>query len=80
MPNTVAPTTHEIPKNIIEVKQGLVCLNIDMNTGACKTWAVMKQPEPLLPRLSQSQKAEITLEIIGLLVVAWVFTMLKKAI
>lgn len=80
MSTTVAPITQEIPKNIIEVKQGLVCVNIDFNTGACKTWAIMRQPEPLLPKISHTDMGILTVKVIGLLVLAWVFTMLKKAI
>ena len=77
MASEVAAT---IPPNILETKIGLVCIDVDTTNGVCKTWAVMKQPEPLLPKLSKPELGQLTTSVIGVLILAWVFTVLKKAI
>lgn len=75
-----SPAVPTIPPNIYETKVGLVCLDVDMQTGVCKTWAIMRQPEPLLPKLTPQQLGEITSAILGVIVFTWVFIMLKRAI
>ena len=77
MASEVAAT---IPPNILETKIGLVCIDVDTTNGACKTWAMMKQPEPLLPKLSKAEMGQITMSTLGVIILAWVFTVLKKAI
>lgn len=77
MASEVAAT---IPPNILETKIGLVCIDVDTTNGACKTWALMKQPEPLLPKLSKAEMGQITMSTLGVIILAWVFTVLKKAI
>lgn len=75
-----AVTVPQIPPNIAEVDVGLVCINIEPSNGQCKTWAVMKKAEPLLPELTAPQKADITLAVLGVIFTAWLFVMLKRAI
>lgn len=75
-----AVTVPEIPTNIVEVDIGLVCINIDPSNGQCKTWAVMKKAEPLLPKLTEQQQSEITIAVLGVIFTAWLFLMLKRAL
>lgn len=79
MENTeVAVST--IPQNIVETKTGLVCINVDFVNGQCKTWAVMKQPEPLLPRLSKDEINVLTMSILSFTVFVWVIVQIKRII
>lgn len=72
--------TPKIPLDIVETKIGLVCIDVDTTNGACKTWAVMKQPEPLLPNLSKDEINLLTMSILGFLVFVWVIVQIKRVI
>lgn len=73
------PPTVIYPDNILITNIGLVCLKVNQ-TGACETWALMKQPEPLLSKLSKEDANRITIEILGVIIFAWVFVVIKRAI
>ena len=73
-------TVSTLPPNIVETNTGLVCLNIDTAKGTCETWAIMKQPEPLLPRLKPDEINLLTGSVLSVIALAWVFTIIKRVI
>ncbi len=53
------------------------CTELDLQ-GQCINWQVVEQNE-VMPPLDQSQQSDITLSILGIMVLVWSFKMLKKA-
>lgn len=68
-------------QTVYQTNAGYVCMRIDA-AGACQTWAVMevKQPDPLLPDLTQQQRNEVVTSVLGVFVLVWLFIMFKRAI
>lgn len=54
------------------------CTSLDA-VGQCQTWQVVEQNE-VLPPLDQTEQGMITNSILGIMVLVWLFKMLKKAI
>ena len=55
------------------------CLEFD-SLGNCKSWQVEYDSSPLMPvfSMSEADKNEITVSIIGFFIVVWVFVQLKR--
>ncbi len=57
------------------------CLAFD-SLGNCKSWQIEYDSSPLMPvfSMSEADKNEITVSIIGFFIVVWVFVQLKRFI
>lgn len=53
------------------------CIAVD-NTGVCTTWQVV-QPDDDLP-LTKSEQNQLTLAILSVMVLVWLFKQLKRAL
>lgn len=54
------------------------CTALD-EVGQCQTWQVVEENEAQ-PPLDQNEQGMITTSILGIMVLVWLFKMLKKAI
>lgn len=54
------------------------CTSLDA-VGQCQTWQVVEENE-VLPPLDQDEQGMITNSILSIMVLVWLFKMLKKAI
>lgn len=54
------------------------CTSLDA-VGQCQTWQVVEENE-VLPPLDQNEQGMITNSILSIMVLVWLFKMLKKAI
>ena len=54
------------------------CTNLDA-MGDCDTWQVVAQNESM-PTLDQSEQNQLLLSVLSVMVIVWLFKMLKRAI
>lgn len=62
----------------MESNQTYECTSLDA-VGQCQTWQVIEQNE-VLPPLDQTEQNQIMMSVLGIMVLVWLFKMLKKAI
>lgn len=54
------------------------CTALD-EVGQCQTWQVVEENEAQ-PPLDQTEQNQIMMSVLGIMVIVWLFKMLKKAI
>ena len=54
------------------------CTALDAN-GQCQTWQVVPEENEASPPLDQTEQNQITMSVLGIMVLVWLFKMLKKA-
>ena len=54
------------------------CTGLD-EVGQCQTWQVVEENE-VSPPLDQTEQNQVMMSVLGIMVLVWLFKMLKKAI